>query len=83
MSSQLALYAGTAAVVSAAAITWAARLAPRPQPRPSAVFTEPVPGVRYLRCDTPHCAHMTYPHLPQADDTFVCSNCGDVKGGPA
>lgn len=84
MSSQLALYAGAAAVMSTAGITWAARLAPRPRPSAgTAGFTAPEPGVRYLRCDTVRCAHMTYPHRPQSDGTFVCSNCADVKGATA
>lgn len=85
MSSQFALYAAAAAVMSTAGITWAARLIPRPTPpaTAAAVFTVPEQGVRYLRCDTPHCAHMTHPHRPQAGGTYVCSNCGDVKGETA
>lgn len=83
MSTDLALYAGAAAVMATAGITWAARLAQRPAPPATARFATPEPGVRYLRCDSPHCAHMTYPHRPQADGTFVCSNCGDEKGATA
>jgi len=83
MSSQLALYAGAAAVLSTAAITWAVRLAPTARPSGTAPFTAPEPGVRYLRCDSPHCAHMTYPHRPSAGGAFVCSNCGNVKGATA
>lgn len=80
MSSQLALYAGAAAVLSTAAITWAVRLAPTARPSGTASFTAPEPGVRYLRCDSPHCAPMTYPHRPQVGGAFVCSNCGNKKG---
>lgn len=83
MSSQLALYAGAAAVLSAAGITWAARLAPRPARPTTAGFTTPAPGVRYLRCDSPRCGHMTHPHRPLPDGTYVCSKCDDVKGATA
>ncbi|RPK74494.1 hypothetical protein [Streptomyces sp. ADI95-17] len=81
MSADLAPYVGAATVIGAAAVTWAARLASTARTTEAAVFTEPEPGVRYLRCDTPRCAHMTRPHRPQADGTWVCSNCGDEKGG--
>ncbi|MFF9690273.1 hypothetical protein [Streptomyces sp. NPDC014623] len=83
MSADVLPFLGAAVVVSAAAITWAVRLAPTARPSGTARFTAPEPGVRYLRCDSPHCAHMTYPHRPTGAGTFVCSNCGDEKGGPA
>ncbi|MYT57683.1 hypothetical protein GTW29_13330 [Streptomyces sp. SID7834] len=84
MSAELAAYLGAAAVVSAAAVTWAVRLSPAARPaEPEATpFFEPEPGVRYLRCDELRCAHMTYPHRPSGDGgTWVCSNCGNEKGG--
>ncbi|MFE4691221.1 hypothetical protein ACFRH6_14325 [Streptomyces sp. NPDC056749] len=83
MSADVLPFLGAAAVVSAAAITWAARLAPTARTSGTAPFTAPEPGVRYLRCDTVHCAHRTHPHRPTGDGTFVCSNCGDVKGATA
>ncbi|RPK76389.1 hypothetical protein EES45_23135 [Streptomyces sp. ADI97-07] len=83
MSADVLPYLGAVAVATAAAATWAARLAPTARPSGTVPFTEPEPGVRYLRCDSPHCAHKTYPHLRQADGIFVCSNCGGLKGAAA
>ncbi|MFJ8855276.1 hypothetical protein [Streptomyces sp. NPDC102437] len=80
MSAGLAPYLGAVAVIGAVAATWAARLASTARTTDTAVFAEPEPGVRYLRCDMPRCAHMTHPHRPQVDGTWVCSHCGDVKG---
>lgn len=83
MSTDLAPYLGAAAVVAAVAITWAVRLTPtsRPAAPETATFTEPEPGVRWLRCDELTCAHMTHPHRPQPDGRWACSNCGHLKGG--
>lgn len=81
MSAELAPYLGAAAVILAVAVTWAARLAPSAGATGTVPFTEPEPGVRYLRCDELRCAHKTYPHGPQADGTWLCSNCGTPKGG--
>ncbi|MFB6875706.1 hypothetical protein [Streptomyces sp. NPDC056323] len=81
MSAEYAPYLGAAAAVGAAAVTWAARLAATARTTDTAPFTEPEPGVRYLRCDMPRCAHMTRPHHPNNDGAWICSHCGDVKGG--
>ncbi|MFJ5820079.1 hypothetical protein ACIQGT_40270 [Streptomyces sp. NPDC093108] len=85
MNTELAPYVGAVAVVSAAAITWAARVAPlvaRPTEPEPASFTEPEPGTRWLRCDTTTCGHLTRPHVPQPDGTWVCTVCADSKGEP-
>ncbi|MZF56900.1 hypothetical protein GTX53_24230 [Streptomyces sp. SID5594] len=74
-------YMGAALAVGVAAVTWAARLAPSAGAKNTAVFTEPVPGGRWLACHELRCAHMTHLHLPVGDGRWECSNCHTVKGG--
>ncbi|MGC4946213.1 hypothetical protein ACLQ2N_08400 [Streptomyces sp. DT224] len=82
MSAELVPYLGAVAVAGAAAVTWAARLAPsRPAPAPAPVFTEPEPGVRWLVCDALKCAHRTVPHRPHPSGGWECSRCEHVTGG--
>ncbi|MFQ6851233.1 hypothetical protein AAIB46_10090 [Streptomyces sp. 35M1] len=85
MSTDLGAYVAAAAVAAVAVITLVARLAPsarssEPVPE-TAKFSEPEAGVRYLQCDELRCGHMTYPHRPRPGGTWVCANCGTVKGG--
>ncbi|MDQ3028984.1 MAG: hypothetical protein M3R09_02920 [Actinomycetota bacterium] len=51
----------------------------RATPAP-AVFVDPQPGTRWLRCDNTHCAHMTTRHHPQPNGGWKCGGCGDIKG---
>lgn len=81
MSTELGAYIAAAAVVAVAAITLVARVAPPARSSEPAPFFEPEPGVRYLQCDELRCGHMTYPHRPQPGGTWLCVNCGTVKGG--
>lgn len=81
MSGEFMPYMGAVLVVGAAAVTWAARLAPSADAKDTAVFTEPVPGGRWLACHELRCAHMTNLHLPVGDGRWECSNCRTVKGG--
>jgi len=43
-------------------------------------FTPPLPGARWLACDTTICGHMTTVHTPQPDGAYRCFNCGTTKG---
>ncbi|WP_097933337.1 MULTISPECIES: hypothetical protein [unclassified Streptomyces] len=81
MSAEILPYMGAVLVVGAAAVTWAARLAPSARPEDTAVFAEPVPGGRWLQCDELRCAHLTRLHLPVGDGRWKCTGCGTVKGG--
>ncbi|MFD3980797.1 hypothetical protein ACFWR6_19620 [Streptomyces griseus] len=85
MSTDLGAYIAAAAVAAVAAVTLVARRVPSARSSEpgaeTARFVEPEPGVRYLQCDELRCGHMTYPHRPQPGGTWVCANCGTVKGG--
>ncbi|MGW5928035.1 hypothetical protein ACWF2L_17565 [Streptomyces anulatus] len=81
MSAGFLPYMGAVLVAGAAAVTWAARLAPSAGAKDTAVFTEPVPGGRWLQCDELRCAHMTHLHVPVEGGRWKCSNCSTVKGG--
>ncbi|MFW3473612.1 hypothetical protein ACN24M_20330 [Streptomyces microflavus] len=81
MSAEFLPYMGAVLAVGAAAVTWVARLAPPAGPEDPAVFTEPVPGGRWLVCHEVRCAHMTHLHVPVGDGRWQCSKCQTVKEG--
>ncbi|WP_393057672.1 hypothetical protein [Streptomyces sp. LN549] len=50
-------------------------------PAPAATFdtAPPVPGTRWLVCDTTACAHLTRRHTPTTTG-YRCTDCGTTKG---
>nr|WP_203610941.1 hypothetical protein [Streptomyces cyaneofuscatus] len=73
-------YMGAALVVGAAAVTWAARLAPSAGAKNTARFSEMPPSGRYLVCGESNCGQVLL-HIPVGDGRWKCTRCSTVAGG--
>lgn len=51
----------------------------RPAPTPAFSPAGHLDGARWLRCDEPHCAHLTTRHTPHGTG-YRCTGCGHLKG---
>ncbi|MEV6074961.1 hypothetical protein AB0L80_07620 [Streptomyces sp. NPDC052069] len=82
MSADFLPYMGALLVAGAAAVTWAARLAPSAGPKGTAGFSEMPPGGRYLVCAGPRCGEVLL-HVPVGGGRWECTRCSTVTGGAA